>query len=518
MLAFIISYLYISVVFNKEVNIESYQQTIPTPPPYNSSVAYSGSVLIDIGFPSVSSTIKSESNITTDLFQYDILFREYMNISYPYCRYEQIILKWCCVNGTTSDCNRNQSNGDAPNSKIVPFNYCIITEKWPQDNIVGWLNNTSFTDQTQSWTGYSMLCTCKMSNRMVWVSNDPSPYPVWNPNPCDSEIVLWSFYVLETIMYVFLIFYLSYLSFVKLITLKLNKKNILPFFMVITVVWLIMACFLRIASLIYEMITRSASGIPSQVTFGWLIFWAGIPLLVASTWVIFVFSSMANTMLMKTPVRNTIFTFINNRETRELILTIFKYTFSVAIIVCLILLIIFQSLASNAATNLQSSYHLVDKTRLADKVNAYYRTVEIVAIVIQIIIITSYALFIGFIYFSVGFTADKHSYKHTFLIRVYYLTCAEISIFLFTCVIFVELTTLLYDTGASYTNNEYDSNVGKLWTNWLQGFFAFFWILFTALSISVTKEQKKELRTKVMSDTSRNILSVGAVTGNENPS
>lgn len=443
---------------------------------------YSGSILKAIGFPSVSSVLALQ-NLTIDQFQYDIITREYINISLPYCKDNKRIYDWCCIkkgNKTTPTIDYCQrSNTSASNSRIIKYSYCIISEIWPQQDILSWLNDTSYSTPSVSWVGFREYCSCKMPGRAVFVSIDPSPHPVWN-NPCNDEIVLWSFYIFITLIYVILSIYIIYLLLIKILVIGFDKNHAIGVGIALTLACLIICCLLKVAALLHIMITRNVSA-RNEVTTGWLVFWSGVFLYIATTAIIFTFSNMAETISV-----------IKSDNTKSLFITTLKYFFSMAMTTVIIILIIFQALGSNAANILlDHSSTLNDQVYWSTVLITYFRVVEISSVVIQFIVIISYGIFIFFIFSITGFKSDKNSFLHGFIIRNYYLLIALIAIILFTVVLLVELMTVLYDTGASWSNEEYPISIEKLWTSWLQGFFQIFWILFTALSVSHTKSQRK---------------------------
>src|SRR5689334_21367557 len=116
----------------------------------SSSQRYSLLNLTQVGggvFPPVSAIIDP------NLVQYDIVGRQVLRMVRPFCRWKDIYLDWCCSSGACP----NATNNAAVNN---PYAYCIISETWPQADLVGWLNNTVFQETcVECWFTYNYYCS-----------------------------------------------------------------------------------------------------------------------------------------------------------------------------------------------------------------------------------------------------------------------------------------------------------------------------------------------------------------------
>jgi len=124
--------------------------------------------------------------------------------------------------------------------------------------------------------------------------------------------------------------------------------------------------------------------------------------------------------------------------------------------------------------NLAAAYYNRDKQYWGDRTTFYFRVINILIVIIQFAILLGYLCFMGFIYKNVGISAKPGSFRGAIIERVYYLSVASVAVLLFTVCLFIELLTISYDTGAFWTNNEYESNTAEAWFQWHEGFFSFF--------------------------------------------
>jgi hypothetical protein len=211
---------------------------------------------------------------------------------------------------------------------------------------------------------------------------------------------------------------------------------------------------------------------------GWIEFWAGFCCLVGSTWVFFVFATTAGKI--KTIHRNAVKSFI---------LSLAKYTFATLAAAILFTLIGIHGVALHNVKLAIDAYYLADAQRHGELANYYVRIELYIALGLLALIITAFSSFIIFIFSQIGFVADKSSYKAAFLERVYYLIGTTISVCLFMALQFVYIFTISHDTGAYWTNDEFESNTAGIWCQFFGAFFQFFWVLFTVLAILVVKDK-----------------------------
>lgn len=428
---------------------------------YTNSYKYSSKFLSSVGFPLVSSIVPIE------YIQYDIIYRKTLNLSFPYCKFRQTVFNWCC-NSSEKVCPPD------PNTSFVDiYSYCIISENWPQEDILGWLNNTVYTDTKTSWLGYSYYCTCKTNGRSVWIYQDPVPIPGWDS--CPGDIVIWIFHILLTIMYIFLMIYVIHILILKIgiaKKLKLKSSEWVKFLTLMCISWLLFSIIIRIVHLIYHMITRRQK-INYIIVAGWLEIWAAITKIIGSIWSIFIFVSLSHKINL-----------IKSDPSKLLFLNIFKFVFVIIAMILEFLLIAFWILFSNELNKVDNSIILSEKKQHGDLVNTYLRYVLIDAVVIVLWYLTGFSIFIIFIYKTIGIWS-YNKYKKEFLFRIYYLTgMVFICIFHLTSLI-TSLLTQGYVLDTIFSKDIYLTNTASLWFTWFSDFFEFFWILFVSLALSV---------------------------------
>jgi hypothetical protein len=214
----------------------------------------------------------------------------------------------------------------------------------------------------------------------------------------------------------------------------------------------------------------------------WTNIFSGLCVLIGSSLILFYFSSFAATMkAMK-------------RSRKRWFLVISKWVY---VTLCFPLFM-FQ-IASNAVILINTNkaleaFYFSDAT--------YYGNIAVEFTIYQLdtsyailgIIIVGFSLFIIFIFSQVGYNAwDKEAgrFKSMFILRVYYLVGALLSVCFFTAVTFFFHYCLVLDTGAWFTNDEFYSNTANIWGLFFNSFFKFFWVLFSVASITVARETNK---------------------------
>jgi hypothetical protein len=451
---------------------------------YTSSHQYSPNYLTFVGFPLVSSIVPIE------YIEYDIIDRKTLNLSFPYCKFRQTVFNWCC-NYSEKICPPD------PNTSVVDiYSYCIISEKWPQEDIIGWLNNTVYTDTKTLWLGYSYYCACKTPGRSVWINKDPDPHPGWNS--CPGDIALWFFHVLLTIMYVCLMIYVIYILVLKIQiakNLKLKSSEWLKFLTLLCIFWLLLSIMIRITHLIYQMTTRRQE-LNNQNVAGWLEIWAAITKIIGSIWSMFVFVGLAQKI-------NS----IGNSPSQTLFLNILKIVFVIVAMILELLLIAFFSGLAHELTEIGNAVVLSVIKHHADLLTTYLRCVLIDAVLIVFWYMIGFSTFIIFIYKTIGFWSDNE-YKQEFLTRVYYLTGMVFICIFHLTYSFTILLVQAYGYQTLFTSDIYLSNTSGLWFTWFSSLFEWFWILFVSLALAVGSS--KLSKTHYQSNDSP-ILSTGSV-------
>lgn len=425
------------------------------------------------GLPLVNETIP----VPLNLFQFDIISRKVENLSFPYCQFKNKLKEYCCYS------NNSGCPLEINDTHTIPYSYCIISEIWPQPDIVDWLNNTAFGDNTHSWTGFSMFCSCKVPGRAFWIDQDPNPHVTWH-NSCSSEIVLLSLCIILAILYIGLFIYQCYVFKTKIDIIKsieFNTKNLLNIFTLLNILWFLFACILRFGGLIYQIITRNES-IKNAATYGWIVFWSSVCILIGSIWVIFLYSTMA--LRIQSIIENQI---------HVKILSSFKYIFTFCTSCLICLMIIFQAITFKAIENIENAFFIKDFIFWAGKFNYFLECVLIIALLMHVIIFLGFIGFLTFISYIAKIRNDDSERMKIFIKRIYYLYCATLAILFFIGVNCTELGTLSQvGQTAFYSRLEYESNTAYLWTGFFQGLFSFFWNLFCVLSISVAKSIRED--------------------------
>lgn len=76
-----------------------------------------------------------------------------LNDTYNFCVVDSELQQWC---------------GFATGH---PFNYCIIAESWPQDDVWGWMQNTTFTGTASLTPIKPVFCACPIAGRAYYLPN-----------------------------------------------------------------------------------------------------------------------------------------------------------------------------------------------------------------------------------------------------------------------------------------------------------------------------------------------------------
>ena len=184
-------------------------------------------------------------------------------------------------------------------------------------------------------------------------------------------------------------------------------------------------------------------------------------------------------------------------------------------VICAAILFTMIGLHAFALSNVKlavNDYYFADAQKHGNIAIYYVRLELYIALFLLSIIVISYSSFIIFIFTQTGLFPTK-GYKKLFVRRVYYLSFATIAVALYLAMQFVYIFTISFDTGASYTNDEFYSLTAGIWAQFFGAFFHFIWMLFTLLAISVVKEKKGQLSYETGDDDSSSSSSSSSTSG-----
>lgn len=110
------------------------------------------------------------------------------------------------------------------------FRYCLITETWPQTDLIGWIQNTTFgSNRGVNNVPFPLLCMCYYPRnnterpRAYYVPK--GVYTLMNYYPdCRVEHTVLAFYILVLIAQVIVLLLVLYDCFL-LISLRLTQKR-----------------------------------------------------------------------------------------------------------------------------------------------------------------------------------------------------------------------------------------------------------------------------------------------------
>lgn len=100
-----------------------------------------------------------------------------LNDTYAFCKVDQDLQHWC---GFTTN---------------TPFTYCIVAESWPQSNVWGWVQNTTFTG-TSLTTIFPAFCACPIAGRAYYLPSGSVDTFSHHSIVCPVENTLLAFYIL----------------------------------------------------------------------------------------------------------------------------------------------------------------------------------------------------------------------------------------------------------------------------------------------------------------------------------
>ena len=129
------------------------------------------------GFPSVGANVTVAAGISLDVLSRYANTRV-MNDTESFCTIDDDLRNWCGVNTTTD------------------FKYCIVSETWPQYDIWGWIENTTFTSQSASLNPiYPAFCACPVDGRAYYLPTRIIDSRQHYAQQCRVELTLLSLYI-----------------------------------------------------------------------------------------------------------------------------------------------------------------------------------------------------------------------------------------------------------------------------------------------------------------------------------
>ncbi len=165
------------------------------PPPTCGSVACAPAVpaytvnnltlafLTAYGFPSVLATV---GDLEARGLALDALSRSgqtrVLNDTYNFCQIDTELQQWCGFSTTS------------------PFKYCIVAESWPQADIWGWMQNTTFTSPSSLTPIEPAFCACPVAGRAYYLpSGNTDDDKHYGPH-CPVEQTLLAFYIILMVL------------------------------------------------------------------------------------------------------------------------------------------------------------------------------------------------------------------------------------------------------------------------------------------------------------------------------
>ena len=119
-----------------------------------------------------------------------------LNDTSAYCIIQEDLINWCGVNY----------------SELNSFPYCIASEKWPQEDIGGFLLNTTFTSNRRYhdglWPIFPSVCVCNIPGRLYYIPIRKIVADQYFTRSCPSEAATLLFFLILIIFSLFTLIYL----------------------------------------------------------------------------------------------------------------------------------------------------------------------------------------------------------------------------------------------------------------------------------------------------------------------
>lgn len=146
--------------------------------------------LTDFGLPKINdSTIPQ---IGFDLFSRDIRI---FGLKHPKsnCKNAWELQNWCGFNSTNNY-----------------FKYCIVSEKWPQEDSFGWLSSTTYTANSGTNLLFPAVCACNNPGRAFYFPTQLISLQSYFESDCPTEKALLTMYIVlivcTTLVFIFVLY------------------------------------------------------------------------------------------------------------------------------------------------------------------------------------------------------------------------------------------------------------------------------------------------------------------------
>ena len=163
--------------------------------------------LVNYGFEPI--TAIGNNSDTARGIALDVLSRlsgtRYLNDTYSFCEVDQDLQHWCGYN-----------SGQA-------FAYCIVAETWPQPDLWGWIQNTTFTAPSITPI-YPSFCACPIEGRAYYIPVRSVDYFPHFSIECPIENVLLAAFVVLIVLS-FIVFCFVLWDFVILLSNAWHRRN-----------------------------------------------------------------------------------------------------------------------------------------------------------------------------------------------------------------------------------------------------------------------------------------------------
>lgn len=178
----------------------------PFTPPYTVNTL-TLNYLTNFGLPAITYPVD-------DVIALDILSREVRilsnNVTYEFCTLDREFIEWCGINSSNFP---------------IFFQYCVVSEKWPQEDIFGWIQNTTFSTNQGLQTIFPAVCACLNPGRAYYVPTGFLFAQAYFSPICHNEHALLAFYILLMLLTgIALIYVISDLTFFIILTCNAKRK------------------------------------------------------------------------------------------------------------------------------------------------------------------------------------------------------------------------------------------------------------------------------------------------------
>jgi hypothetical protein len=154
----------------------------------NLTLAY----LTSFGLPAIRDNITVAIGVALDVLSRYTNIR-IMNDTESFCEVDEQLRDWCGVNTSSA------------------FAYCVVSETWPQYDVWGWLENTTFTGASSSLSSiFPALCMCPVAGRAYYLPVGSIDNRAHYSSQCSVETTLLAFYIMLILLYVAVFLYVAW--------------------------------------------------------------------------------------------------------------------------------------------------------------------------------------------------------------------------------------------------------------------------------------------------------------------